>query len=197
MTIRKRRDIDLVVILTKNLTSVSAWDWAAFIHGLSPIWPPVDQAPPFALVTSALVRSTALGTQRPLAIGECAGGATAAAELKAEGKKDVGYAISQAKRFLQEGVYMIMIESEGITENTDPWRTNVAARFINELGIEKTMFEAADPAVFEWYIKNYGYNINLFIDHSQIVQLECLRSGIWGTKATWGRIQGFKNENFE
>jgi len=70
MTIRKRRDIDLVAILTKNLTSVSAWDWAAFIHGLSPIWPPLDQAPPFALVTSALVRSAALGTQRPLAIGE-------------------------------------------------------------------------------------------------------------------------------
>ena len=121
-----------------------------------------------------------------------AGGATAAGPLKAEGTKDADFAISQAKRFLQEGVYMIMIESEGITENTDPWRTNVAARFINELGIEKTMFEAADPAVFEWYIKNYGYNINLFIDHSQIVQLECLRSGIWGTKATWGRIQGFK-----
>src|SRR4051812_24618148 len=30
--------------------------------------------------------------------------------------------------------------------------------------------------------------INLFVDHSQIVQLECLRSGIWGTKSTWGRI---------
>ena len=120
-----------------------------------------------------------------------AGGATAAAELKAEGKKDVGYAISQAKRFLQEGVYMIMIESEGITENTEPWRTDAIAAFVNELGLEKVMFEAADPAVFEWYIKSYGYNVNLFIDHSQVVQLECLRSGIWGTKTTWGRIQGF------
>lgn len=26
------------------------------------------------------------------------------------------------------------------------------------------MFEAADPAVFEWYIKNYGNEINLFVD---------------------------------
>ena len=24
--------------------------------------------------------------------------------------------------------------------------------------------------------------------HSQIVQLECLRSGIWGTKSLWGRV---------
>ncbi len=49
------------------------------------------------------------------------------------------------------------------------------------------MFEAADPPVFEWYIRNYGNEVNLFVDHSQIVQLEALRSGIWGTKSTWGR----------
>ena len=40
------------------------------------------------------------------------------------------------------------------------------------------MFEGADPAVFEWYIQNYGNEVNLFVDHSQIVQLEALRSGI-------------------
>lgn len=54
------------------------------------------------------------------------------------------------------------------------------------------MFEAADPAVFEWYIKNYGPDVNLFVDHSQIVQLECLRAGIWGTKSSWGRVASFK-----
>src|SRR5204862_101634 len=103
-------------------------------------------------------------------------------------------AIQQAKCFLLEGVYMIMIESEGITENTEPWRTEVAAAFANELGLEKIMFEAADPKVFEWYIKNYGYNVNLFVDHSQIVQLECLRAGIWGTKSLWGRVVTYKEE---
>jgi phosphosulfolactate synthase (CoM biosynthesis protein A) len=121
-----------------------------------------------------------------------AGGATATNELKAAGTRSTAFAIEQAKRFLKEDVYMIMIESEGITENTEPWRTKVAAEFIDELGLEKIMFEAADPAVFEWYIKNYGYNINLFVDLSQIVQLECLRSGIWGTQSTWGRIQGIE-----
>jgi phosphosulfolactate synthase (CoM biosynthesis protein A) len=69
------------------------------------------------------------------------------------------------------------------------WRTDVVARIIDELGLEKVMFEAADPAVFEWYVKNYGNDVNLFVDHSQIVQLEALRSGIWGTKSTWGRVQ--------
>ena len=52
--------------------------------------------------------------------------------------------------------------------------------------------EAADPDVFAWYIKNYSADVNLFIDHSQIVQLECLRAGIWGTKSLWGRVMAYK-----
>src|SRR5713226_7700529 len=90
-----------------------------------------------------------------------AGGATTAEELEAEGTRDVGWAIGQAKRFLEAGAYMIMIES-------------------------------ADPEVFAWYIKNYSAEVNLFVDHSQIVQLECLRSGIWGTKSLWGRVLTYK-----
>jgi phosphosulfolactate synthase (CoM biosynthesis protein A) len=60
------------------------------------------------------------------------------------------------------------------------------------LGSEKFMFEAADPPVFEWCVKNYGAEVNLFVDHSQIVQVECLRSGIWGTKSSWGRVVTYK-----
>lgn len=89
---------------------------------------------------------------------------------------------------------MIMIESEGITENVKTWRTDVVAKFINALGLEKLMFEAADPEVFAWYIKNYGPEVNLFVDHSQIVQLECLRSGLWGTKSLWGRVLTYKGQ---
>lgn len=102
------------------------------------------------------------------------------------------WAIAQAKRYLEAGAYMIMIESEGITESVETWRMDVPAKVVSALGLEKVMFEAADPAVFAWYIKNYGSDVNLFVDHSQIVQLECLRSGIWGTKSLWGRVITFK-----
>jgi phosphosulfolactate synthase (CoM biosynthesis protein A) len=121
-----------------------------------------------------------------------AGGATAVEELEAEGTRDPEWAIIQAKRFIEAGAYMIMIESEGITENVKLWRTDVSAKIANALGLDKVMFEAADPEVFAWYIKNYGAEVNLFVDHSQIVQLECLRSGIWGTKSLWGRVLTYK-----
>jgi len=122
-----------------------------------------------------------------------AGGDTAKGELESEGTLDTGYAVKQAKRFVEAGAYMIMIESEGITENADPWRTDVPAEFINEIGLEKLMFEAADPEVFAWYVKNYGPEVNMFVDHSQIVQLETLRRGIWGTKSLWGRVLTYKS----
>jgi phosphosulfolactate synthase (CoM biosynthesis protein A) len=117
-----------------------------------------------------------------------AGGASTAAELEAEGTRDVGWVIRQARRFLAAGAHMIMIESEGITESVNAWRTDVPAQFASALGLERIMFEAAEPEVFAWYVKNFGPDINLFVDHSQIVQLECLRSGIWGTKSLWGRV---------
>jgi phosphosulfolactate synthase (CoM biosynthesis protein A) len=120
-----------------------------------------------------------------------AGGASAAEALEAEGTQDPGWAILQARRFLDAGAYMIMVESEGITESVTSWRTDVPAKFVNALGLEKVMFEASDPEVFAWYIKNYGPEVNLFVDHSQIVQLECLRSGIWGTAGLWGRVQTY------
>ena len=61
---------------------------------------------------------------------------------------------------------------------------NAVSKIINSLGLEKLMFEAADPEVFSWYIKNYGPEVNLFIDHSQIIQLEILRRGIWGSRSS-------------
>lgn len=116
------------------------------------------------------------------------GGDSTEAELAADSKKDVGDLINRAELALEAGADIIMIESEGITENVPEWNTGPVASIINGVGLEKVMFEAADPQVFEWYVKNYGNEVNLFVDHSQILQLEGLRQNIWGNKSTWGRI---------
>jgi len=166
----KRLGFDIVEI-SAGFVSISTDDWLRLIE---------------------LVRKSGLKAKPEVGIQFGAGGATAAAELKEEGTRDPNWAIAQAKRFLEAGSEIIMVESEGITENVDPWRTDVPAKFINKIGMEKLMFEAADPDVFAWYIKNYGADVNLFVDHSQIVQLECLRAGIWGTKSLWGRVVTYK-----
>jgi phosphosulfolactate synthase (CoM biosynthesis protein A) len=138
------------------------------------------------------VRKAGLKAKPEVGIQFGAGGATAAAELRAAGTRDVQGAILQARRFLDAGAELLMIESEGITENVAEWRTDAIAAIANGLGLDKVMFEAADPEVFAWYIKTYGPEVNLFVDHSQVVQLECLRSGIWGTQSLWGRVVTYK-----
>ncbi len=168
----KRLAFDIVEI-SAGFVSITTDDWLRLIE---------------------LVRKSRMKAKPEVGIQFGAGGATASAELEAEGTRDPSWAVAQAKRFLDAGAEIIMIESEGITENVDPWRTDVPARFIDEIGMEKLMFEAADPDVFAWYIKNYGAEVNLFVDHSQIVQLECLRAGIWGTKSLWGRVVTYKEK---
>jgi phosphosulfolactate synthase (CoM biosynthesis protein A) len=100
--------------------------------------------------------------------------------------------ISEAKKLLEEGAWMVMIESEGITENVSEWRTDVIHKITSSIDIRKLMFEGADPEVFEWYIRNFGPNVNLFIDSSQIIPLECMRSGLWGKRLSWGRAVTYR-----
>jgi phosphosulfolactate synthase (CoM biosynthesis protein A) len=138
------------------------------------------------------VREAGLKPKPEVGIQFGAGGASTVEALESEGTRDVGQAIELAKRHLDAGARMLMIESEGITEQVHDWRTDVVSRIASELGLEHVMFEAADPDVFTWYVKNYGIDVNLFVDHSQIVQLECLRAGIWGTDDTWGRMLSHK-----
>src|SRR5258706_1501329 len=143
------------------------------------------------------VRQAGLRAKAEVGIQFGAGGASTPEELESAGAGDPGWMIERARRLLNAGAEMIMIESEGITECVRTWRTDVPARVVEALGLEKVMFEAADPKVFGWYIKNYGPDVNLFVDHSQIVQLEALRSGIWGTTELWGRVQAYKGDRQE
>src|SRR5947207_13348379 len=81
------------------------------------------------------VKKAGLKAKPELGIQFGAGGSTSAEELAAEGTKDVAWLIAQAGRAIDAGADMIMIESEGITENVSTWRTDVVARIIDELGL--------------------------------------------------------------
>nr|WP_049900993.1 phosphosulfolactate synthase [Halococcus agarilyticus] len=83
---------------------------------------------------------------------------------------------------------------KGIAEEVHEWRTDVVYTIANELGMENCVFEAPGPEMFEWYIKNFGPNVNLFVDNSQIVELECMRSGLWGKTTSWGRTTTYSRE---
>src|ERR1035441_6505145 len=101
--------------------------------------------------------------------------------------------------------------SRGLTEIRGPYYTPMGTRYLQDvletmgeyvdsLKFAGGSFVLMPPAVvkelidiahrydvqvstggFIEYVQNYGPEVNLFVDHSQIVQLECLRAGIWGT----------------
>jgi len=138
------------------------------------------------------VHSCGLIAKPELGIQFGAGGDTAAEDLESSGTSDPSKVINLGKRFIEAGVERMMIESEGITENVKSWRTDIIQEIMRDLPQEKVMFEAADPSVFNWYVREFGIDVNLFVDHSQIVQLTCLRSGIWGMADTFGKIVSYR-----
>jgi len=65
---------------------------------------------------------------------------------------------------------------------------------VTELGIENLVFEVPNSEKFEWYVKNFGPNVNLFVGNSQIIELGCLRSGLWGKLTSWDRTTSFSRD---
>jgi phosphosulfolactate synthase (CoM biosynthesis protein A) len=104
----------------------------------------------------------------------------------------------EARAHLKAGAHIMMLESEGITEDLPPskWRTDVIKKIVSEFGFESWMFESSDPPVFKWYLKNFGSNVNLFIDHSQIVEYTAWRTKLWGDPEIWkGKTLSYKSKN--
>jgi phosphosulfolactate synthase (CoM biosynthesis protein A) len=93
----------------------------------------------------------------------------------------------EAEAHRRAGAEIMMLESEGITEDLPPrrWRTDVVKALVRRFGYRVWMFEASDPPVFKWYLKNFGKEVNLFIDHSQVVEFNAWRLGLWGDSAIW------------
>ncbi|EYU27847.1 hypothetical protein ABFS82_13G119000 [Erythranthe guttata] len=89
--------------------------------------------------------------------------------------EDVDLLIRKAERCLEAGADMIMIDADGVCRQADSMRADIIAKVVSRLGLEKTMFEASNPKTSEWFIKQYGPRVNLFVDHSQVMDLECLR----------------------
>ncbi|OGM51131.1 fungal specific transcription factor domain protein [Aspergillus bombycis] len=73
--------------------------------------------------------------------------------LEAIGTSDPGKLVNLGHKFLNAGVERLMIESEGITENVESWRTDVVSKIMKELPSERVMFEAADPKVYNCFAR--------------------------------------------
>lgn len=107
------------------------------------------------------VKSARLKPKPEIGIQIGAGGATRAEDVETAETRDPEWPIRLAQCFLDASAYLIIIESEGITENVKTWRTDVPAGVIGTLGLEKMMFEDARSGGLRLYIKNYGPEVNL------------------------------------
>uniref|UniRef100_A0ACD5UH90 Uncharacterized protein n=1 Tax=Avena sativa TaxID=4498 RepID=A0ACD5UH90_AVESA len=89
--------------------------------------------------------------------------------------EDVDLLIRRAERCLEAGADMIMIDADDVCQRADSLRADIIAKIVGRLGLEKTMFETSNANTSEWFVKRYGPRVNLFADHSEVMNLERLR----------------------
>ncbi|XP_038690305.1 protein HEAT-STRESS-ASSOCIATED 32 isoform X2 [Tripterygium wilfordii] len=89
--------------------------------------------------------------------------------------EDVDLLIRRAERCLEAGADVIMIDADDVCKHAESMRSDIIAKVIGRLGLERTMFEASNARTSEWFIRRYGPKVNLFVDHSQVMDLECFR----------------------
>jgi phosphosulfolactate synthase (CoM biosynthesis protein A) len=98
--------------------------------------------------------------------------------------EDVDLLIRRAERCLENGADMIMVDADDVCRYAESVRADIIAKIAGRLGLEKTMFEASNPRTSEWFVKQYGPKVNLFVDQSQVMDLECLRGRNLGKNHT-------------
>ena len=63
---------------------------------------------------------------------------------------------------MEAGADMIMIDAADVYQKSESPRADIIAKIIGRLGIERTMFEATDPRMSEWFISQYGPKVIIF-----------------------------------
>lgn len=114
-------------------------------------------------------------------------------EEKIKSVKTLSQLIEEGERFFAAGAYMLMVESEGITEGiaeVKDWRTDIIFGLIKKFGHEKLMFEVSpedDEArkTFKWYLKQVSPEINLMMNSKNIVEFNAWRLQLWGDRDLW------------
>jgi len=74
----------------------------------------------------------------------------------AERVEDVDLLIRRAERCLEAGADMIMIDADDVCQRAESLRTDIVAKIVGRLGLDKTMFEASNPNTSEWFVRRYG-----------------------------------------
>lgn len=133
-----------------------------------------------------LVKKAGLKPKPEVSFMKGAGGGTRIAGYKPK-LRPVKEVFKEINAYFKAGAKLLMFESEGITEDLPfkQWRTDIIKKVVDEFGLDAWMFEAAEPRVFKWYLQNYGRDVNVFIDHSQVFEYQAWWSKLWGDPSIW------------
>lgn len=109
-------------------------------------------------------------------------------------KANADMIIYETEKCLEAGAWMVTIEEDGVFRYVDEWAYDLVFKLVRTVGIERVVFEASDPQVFNWLVRTFGPDVSIFCDPADLMTLAGLRAGVWGRDDTWGRISSYRPE---
>lgn len=114
-------------------------------------------------------------------------------QQKVQAVKSLRQLLEEGEKFFDAGAFMLMIESEGITEgiaDPDQWRKDIIFGLIEKFGIDNLMFEISPEdeearKTFKWYLKHVDSQVNLMMNSKNIVEYNAWRMRLWGDSDLW------------
>lgn len=107
---------------------------------------------------------------------------------------NVDMIIYECEKSLEAGAWKITIEEDGVFRYVKEPAYDLVYKLVRTIGLDRLMFEASDNVTFNWLIRTFGCDVNIFVDPSDLMALTGLRTGVWGREDTWGRMAGFRTE---
>lgn len=88
------------------------------------------------------------------------------------------YVSRQVGAYLDAGARLVLVQAEGVNEGVARIDDRLIFDLVADFGLERLVFQAKESRLLEWFLVNFGNQVNLDVDDHQVLELESLRRGI-------------------
>jgi phosphosulfolactate synthase (CoM biosynthesis protein A) len=95
--------------------------------------------------------------------------------------------VARARRHLDAGAVLLALDAVGAAERTRALPADVVLHLHQHVGREHVMVEAPDLGTMALYVRGFGDDVNLAVDHALGLDLAAMRAGLFGSVGVWRR----------
>ncbi|MEW6522848.1 MAG: phosphosulfolactate synthase [Bacillota bacterium] len=87
--------------------------------------------------------------------------------------------------------FRVLVQGEGLVENVPEIKEKQLYEMATHFGTERLIFQAKDTRAHHWFIANFGHEISMDVESSQVMAVELMRRGV-RRRGVFGLVAAYK-----